>query len=85
MLFLALTTNADPPAIQVAETVVSLANGEKPVIVSRMGADALAPRGLSVYREAGVPLFPTAERGVRTLAALARASRALGDAREGSN
>ena len=83
MLLLALTTNADPPAIKVAETVVALTNTEKPVIVSRMGAEALAPRGLAVYREAGIPLFPTAERGVRTLAALAAASQALG-AREPS-
>jgi acyl-CoA synthetase (NDP forming) len=82
MLFLALTTNADPPAIQVAETVVSLANSKKPIIVSRMGADALAPRGMAVYREAGIPLFPTAERGVRTLAALAAASRALAAVRK---
>ena len=77
MLLLALTTNADPPAITVAESVVNLANREKPIIVSRMGAEALAPRGLAVYREKGVPLFPTAERGVRTLAALAKASQAL--------
>jgi acyl-CoA synthetase (NDP forming) len=80
MLLLALTTNADPPAVTVAESVVNLANSEKPIIVSRMGAEALAPRGLTVYREKGVPLFPTAERGVRTLAALAKASAALAGA-----
>jgi acyl-CoA synthetase (NDP forming) len=83
MLFLALTTNADPPAVAVAQAVADLGDVGKPIVVSRMGADALAPRGLAVYREAGIPLFPTAERGVRTMAALAAARRALDDITEG--
>ncbi|MFN0071937.1 MAG: acetate--CoA ligase family protein [Chloroflexota bacterium] len=82
MLFLALTTNADPPAIRVAEAVVGLRDVGKPIIVSRMGAEALAPRGIAVYRDAGIPLFPTAERGVRVMAALAAAARSINDVTE---
>src|SRR5690606_17660079 len=43
-----------------------------PVVVVRTGADHLAPGAGAAMRSAGLPAYPTPERGVRALAALAR-------------
>lgn len=72
------TTNADPFAADSARTVVEArAASEVPVYVSRYGADALAPRALEVYREAGVPVLDAPDRAAQAVAALMRAGRQL--------
>lgn len=43
-----------------------------PVVVVRTGADHLAPEAATTMRAAGLPAYPTPERGVRALAALAQ-------------
>lgn len=69
-LIVLLTTNADPAATHVAEGVVAAVEGTaKPVLVTRVGADSLAPGALARYREARIPVFPMPERAVRALAA----------------
>jgi acyl-CoA synthetase (NDP forming) len=70
-LFVMLTTNADPPAQQVAEGVIAAASSSgKPVVVSRLGAEFLAPVSLAMYREARIPVFAMPERAVNVLRAL---------------
>jgi acyl-CoA synthetase (NDP forming) len=72
-LIVLLTTNADPAASDVAEGVVAAVQGEtRPVLVTRVGADSLAPGALARYREARIPVFPMPERAVRALAAARR-------------
>ncbi|MEP9380757.1 acetate--CoA ligase family protein [Nocardioides cheoyonin] len=67
-----LTSNADPPAIEVARGVVRAAQGShKPVVVARMGAEVLAPGSLRLYREARVPVFSMPERAIAAMAAVA--------------
>jgi acyl-CoA synthetase (NDP forming) len=69
-LIVLLTTNADPAATHVAEGVIAAVAGTtKPVIVTRVGGDSLAPGALASYREARIPVFPMPERAVRALAA----------------
>lgn len=43
---------------------------QKPIVVARTGAAALAPEGASLMAAAGIPVFPTPERAIRALAAL---------------
>ncbi|HTX09620.1 MAG TPA: acetate--CoA ligase family protein [Solirubrobacteraceae bacterium] len=65
-----MTTNADPPAVRVAETVIEAASTRaKTVVVARMGADFLAPESLRRYRRARIPVLPMPDRAVRALAA----------------
>jgi acyl-CoA synthetase (NDP forming) len=47
----------------------------KPVLVTRTGADFLAPGAASAMRAAGLPCYPTPARAVRALAALWTTSR----------
>ncbi len=63
-----LTTNADPPAEVMAKGLVALrARAQKPLVVVRMGAEFLAPKAMTVYQEAGVPVLPMPERAARVL------------------
>lgn len=67
-LLMMLTTNADPPAIEVARNIVAAAQKSgKPTVVVRTGAESLAPQSLEVYRQGYVPVFPMPDRAVRTL------------------
>jgi len=71
-ILVALTTNADPPAEAVAKGLVGEAtNSHKPVIISRLGAEFLAPRALALYRAAQIPVYPTPQRAVGVLARMA--------------
>ncbi|HCT75733.1 MAG TPA: acetyl-CoA synthetase [Micromonosporaceae bacterium] len=47
----------------------------KPILVSRAGADQLAPNASQTLRAAGVPAYPTPARAVRAAAALWQTSR----------
>ncbi|HET9017504.1 MAG TPA: acetate--CoA ligase family protein [Thermomicrobiaceae bacterium] len=70
-LLVLMTTNADPPALEVARGVARAAAGAtKPVIVTRVGADFLAPQSVPFYRASRLPLFPMPDRAVRALRAM---------------
>jgi acyl-CoA synthetase (NDP forming) len=70
-LVVLMTTNADPPALEVTRGVVRAASaGAKPVIVVRVGAEFLAPDSVAQYRAARIPLFPMPDRAVRVLRAM---------------
>jgi len=87
-LLVMLTTNADPPAVHVGEGVIAAARASgKPVVVSRLGAEFLAPTSLAMYRTARIPVFAMPERAVLVLRALvdaaeiaSRQTSALGEA-----
>lgn len=67
-LIVLLTTNADPPAFEIAKGVVNAARGsDKPVLVTRVGAEFLAPRSVAFYRESHIPLFVMPDQVVRAL------------------
>jgi acetate---CoA ligase (ADP-forming) len=70
-LVILMTTNADPPALRVAEGVIRAAqSSDKPVLVARVGAEFLAPASITRYREAGIPLVPMPDRVVKALRAM---------------
>lgn len=72
-LVVMLTTNAEPGALDVAKSVVRVAaTATKPIIVSRMGAEFLAPNALALYREAGIPVYPMPDMAIRALKASAQ-------------
>jgi acetate---CoA ligase (ADP-forming) len=74
-LLVMLTTNADPPAIEVAKGLIAaVAVATKPVLICRLGADFLAPESVTMYRAAKIPLYPVPERAVVVLRALADAA-----------
>lgn len=70
-LVVLMTTNADPPALEVTRGVVrAAAAGTKPVIVARVGAEFLAPDSVAYYRASRIPLYPMPDRAVRALKAM---------------
>jgi acyl-CoA synthetase (NDP forming) len=70
-LVVLMTTNADPPALEVTRGVVrAAAASDKPVIVARVGAEFLAPDSVAYYRSSRIPLFPMPDRAVRALKAM---------------
>ena len=70
-LVVLMTTNADPPAIRVAEGVIKAAGStDKPVLVARVGAEFLAPKSIALYRQAGIPLVPMPDRVVKAVRAM---------------
>jgi acyl-CoA synthetase (NDP forming) len=66
-------TGEDVDAIVAALSLV-----DKPVLVSRTGADHLAPGAGAALRAAGVPSYPTPARAVRAAAALCQARPRIG-------
>lgn len=75
-VLLMMTSNADPPAIEVARGVIEAARGSvKPVIVARMGAEELAPESLKMYEDARIPVVPMSDRAVASLAIASRLAR----------
>ncbi|HUZ01522.1 MAG TPA: acetate--CoA ligase family protein [Thermomicrobiaceae bacterium] len=83
-LLVLMTTNADPPALEVAKGVVRAASSAtKPVIVVRVGAESLAPESVPYYRASRVPLFPMPDRAVRALRAMVAYGSRIAGAREG--
>ena len=74
-----LTTNADPLASAVARRVIEVAAGtSKPVLVTRLGPEHLAPAALALYRAARIPVYPMPERTVRVARAMLDYTRAGG-------
>ncbi len=78
-LLIQFTTNADPQAEHLANSVVEVrASAGVPVYVSRFGGNQIAPRAMQVYRDAGVPLLDAPDRSARAVAALVHARAAIG-------
>lgn len=77
-LLVQFTTNADPYAEHTARAVIAVRERvDVPVYVSRFGGAHLAPRALSVYREAGVPVLDAPDRAGRAVAAVMAGCRAV--------
>jgi acyl-CoA synthetase (NDP forming) len=75
-LLVMLTTNADPPAAEVAQGLIEMVGtATKPVVIARLGAGFLAPRAMSMYREAHITVHPMPEPAVSVLRAMADAAR----------
>lgn len=71
------TTHADPTAEVTADAIVETYKSTNiPLIVSRYGAESLAPRGLARYASAGIPVLDEPARAVAVVAALVKAGRA---------
>ena len=71
-VLVALTTNAGPGAVAISRRMAALvAESVKPLVVARLSADYLAPDAVADYRAARIPLFPTPERALRALRAMA--------------
>ena len=82
-LVVLMTTNADPPALEVARGVVRAARASsKPVLVTRVGAEFLAPASIAYYQESRIPLFPIPDRAVKALKTMIDVGVALGVADE---
>ena len=78
-LIVLMTTNADPPALTVAEGVVRAAGATtKPVLVARVGAEFLAPASVAYYGENRIPLFPMPDRAVKALRVMVEAGQGWG-------
>lgn len=72
------TTNADPYAEHTAKAALAVREAvDVPVYLSRYGADAIAPRAVEVYREAGVSVLDAPDRAAQAVAALLRAQNIL--------
>jgi acyl-CoA synthetase (NDP forming) len=83
-LVVLMTTNADPPALEVARGVARAAGGsDKPVLLARVGAEFLAPASIAYYRDARIPLVPMPDRVVRALRAMVDVSEGSGRATSG--
>jgi len=63
-----LTSNADPGATIIAKAIHNVfTQNDKPIVLGRLGADAIAPNAMSFYREVGFPVYPTPERVVSVM------------------
>ncbi|WP_394139229.1 acetate--CoA ligase family protein [Cytobacillus oceanisediminis] len=70
-LVLMLTTIGGTIASKVAEDIIELSKKtEKPMYVAWTIAESLAKDGMNKLREAKIPLYPSAERAVKALAAV---------------
>jgi acetyl coenzyme A synthetase (ADP forming)-like protein len=72
IIYVQLTTSADPPAFEAAKAIVKASKArKKPIIVSRMGAEVLAPKSIAHFRENKIPLFATPDRAIEALRVMA--------------
>jgi acyl-CoA synthetase (NDP forming) len=70
-LVLMLTTLAGSIATKVASDIIELSKTtEKPMYVAWSVAESLAKDGMKMLREARIPLYPSAERAVKSVAAV---------------
>lgn len=70
-LVLMLTTLAGSIATKVASDIIDLSKTtEKPMYVAWTIAESLATDGMSMLRQSKIPLYPSAERAVKSIAAL---------------
>lgn len=77
-LLLQMTTNADPRAAEIAQHVVELISVSSiPLYIARFGSPDLAPKGMTVYAENGIPVMDAPDRAVRAIGQLAKAYQTL--------
>ncbi|MFJ7637769.1 acetate--CoA ligase family protein [Peribacillus sp. NPDC097225] len=63
-----LTSNADPGALVIAEAIYEVFQShQKPIIVGRLGATAIAPKAVSFYQEKQFFVYPNPEKIVKAM------------------
>lgn len=73
-----LTTSADPVASKVAQAIIEIAQScKKPLLITRMGAEFLAPQALPLLIKHNMPVYPTPDRVVKVLKAMVQYSKFL--------
>lgn len=76
-----LTTNADPGASVIAESILKIFNqNNKPLILGRLGSSTIAPQAMSIYQKANFPVYPTPERVVKAMSYMIKYSEWVQDA-----
>ena len=73
-----LTTNADPGAAVIAEAIMEVQREQdKPIVVGRLGADAIAPKAMALYEKGNFPVYSSPERVVSVMNYLVKYSEML--------
>lgn len=73
-----LTTNADPGAKIIAQSILDVfKESSKPIVVGRLGANMIAPEAMALYEKANFPVYPTPEKVVNVMDYLVKYSRIL--------
>lgn len=73
-----LTTNADPGAKIIAQSILDVfKESTKPIVVGRLGANMIAPEAMALYEKANFPVYPTPEKVVNVMDYLVQYSRIL--------
>ena len=63
-----LTTNADPGAKIIAQSILDVfKQSNKPIVVGRLGANMIAPEAMALYQKANFPVYPTPEKVVNVM------------------
>lgn len=71
-----LTTNADPGAKIIAQSILDVfKQSNKPIVVGRLGANIIAPEAMALYEKANFPVYPTPEKVVNVMDYLVKYSR----------
>lgn len=71
-----LTTNADPGAKIIAQSILDVfKDSSKPIVVGRLGANMIAPEAMALYEKANFPVYPTPEKVVNVMDYLVQYSR----------
>jgi acyl-CoA synthetase (NDP forming) len=73
-----LTTNADPGAKVIAESILEVFKEiDKPILVGRLGADMIAPQAMAFYQQEHFPVYSTPEQVVNVMSYLVEYSQLL--------
>ncbi|ARK29980.1 acetate--CoA ligase family protein [Halalkalibacter krulwichiae] len=71
-----LTTNADPGATVIAQAILDVFNeSDKPIVVGRLGAEAIATQAMDFYQKNAFPVYSTPEKVVNVMDYLVRYSK----------
>ena len=63
-----MTSNADPGAEVIAEAITDVfKQSTKPIVLGRLGATAIAPKGMEYYRKQNFVVYPNPEKIVRVM------------------
>lgn len=72
-IIIMLTTNADPGALIIAESIINVFKKQsKPIVLGRLGADHIAPQAMAYYQQENFPVYSTPERVVNVMSYLVR-------------
>lgn len=67
-ILIMLTSNADPGALVIAQAIYEVyEKSEKPIIVGRLGANAIAPKAVDFYQKNNFFVYPNPEKIVRAM------------------